>query len=221
MDPLGLASPTSTTRTNATVSSLVSFALAPATATLASVHPAAAVTRLGLESSPLSDPVVRVLTTTVFAIVHATSPAPAASPSSSLGSTHPSSSSSSSSSLENLASGREYSGYSFFGLATIAISTLLTILVVCTAFACVLVQSERMKRVLQDAEDAGSDGDGDGASRYSEVDLDAVESGEGTRERLKAAAAGPSRSDAGEKRRLLRDRGESCSQDRPESKVLI
>ncbi|GAA5979943.1 hypothetical protein JCM5350_005548 [Sporobolomyces pararoseus] len=101
-----------------------------------------------------------ISTTTIFAIVYVPSPSYAVSvgTAGTLTTLSGSAPTGKNSTLEGYAAGSEYSNYTFIGLATIAFSTILTLLVLVTAFSCILVQSARMKRALSDAEnDGGSD----------------------------------------------------------------
>ncbi|GAA5882885.1 hypothetical protein JCM16303_006627 [Sporobolomyces ruberrimus] len=155
-----------------------------------------------------------ISTTTIFAIIYVPLPTTDLTP-------PPSSSitvttSSKNSTLEEYASGTEYTNYTFFQLATIAFSTLLTILIVLTGFACILVQSERMKKVMRDAqEEEGEDSSSDRSERDEEREVfllgnPSSEEGKSMRSRYEMEGTGKEKG-TGERAGLLEGRGRRSS----------
>lgn len=119
-------------------------------------------------------------TTTIYAIIYVSSPAPNAIAPCAI----PPSSSSKNSTLEAYAAGQDYSNYSFtmlgasfsaslprypdrvqkissFFTATVGFSTIILLLILVTGFSCILIQAQKMKRVIED----------DGSSSESSIGL--------------------------------------------------
>ncbi|GAA6063803.1 hypothetical protein JCM10212_005966 [Sporobolomyces blumeae] len=110
------------------------------------------VASLEAHSTQIVDPVAQ-RTTTVIAIVYVPAPPTASSSLTASASISTTSATSSGAALNEYASGQEYSGYTFTGLATVAFSLVLTLVVLSTAFACVLSQAHKMEKLIKEGQD--------------------------------------------------------------------